>query len=276
MNAASSFTQPISAEPRVYCQVSPRKKSPWHIGHTATMAQAPLRVQTWKVDPRVVGPVTGRPDHRVHLHLGSVLRSVTARALEAPRSRAAGPRRRGRRSRLFGARADQRVPLLEPPSQPRLDGRRKDASSWLATRKDRVRAPAAAAATDECPLTRLATLCVAESSFGDLKAGVPTPDDEDRPPEAPGSGLRYPVACVWNRSRYGRLGKLRDVGPLERTGGDHHLVGGERPSVGGLSRKRPSSPRSSRLDLDGSTRSAAGRSPSVAVRGRRSPHPVVG
>ena len=124
MNAASSFTQPISAEPRVCCHVSPRKKRPGTSVTPRRWRSRPSASKTGSVDPRVVGAVAGRPDDRVDLELAAVVeRDRAPGRLHCARSQpdaVAAPE-------LSRARADQRLPAPQLAPEPRFDRRPEQA-----------------------------------------------------------------------------------------------------------------------------------------------------
>ena len=112
---------------------------PRHIGYSAAMAEASVRVEDRKVDPRVIGPVARRPDDGVDLDLAAVLE----------RNRAPGSTGRARLQldavltlELARARPDQRVPMLQPAVR-------------AATRRS-PRGCASSSATRRCPGPRVA------------------------------------------------------------------------------------------------------------------------
>ena len=72
MKAASSATKPSSAEPRVCCQERPRKYSPGTSVTPRRWRRRPVFGRHRQLDPRVVWPVAGRPDHGVDFQLATV------------------------------------------------------------------------------------------------------------------------------------------------------------------------------------------------------------
>ncbi len=197
-----------------------------NVRHPATVSQSPVGVKDRKVDPRVVGPVPGRPDDRADLELASVLETDCA----------PGGSRHTRlqldavaASELARARADQRVPVFQPVPEARLD-RLVDQA--------RLRQPPEEVAPGQPLRQRLLTGADREDDavrgrelLGDLEARVSAPDHEHGPlGHVTRSSVAGAVCLPDVRSEV--LGDLGDVRRLEWACRDDDLVGRDRPPVG--------------------------------------------
>ena len=114
------------------------------LGHAAPVHDRAALVEYRHVDPGVVEPEAGRPDHRADVELGAVAeRHRRAGGLEGPRVKLdAVAAQRAR------AGADQRVFVrLQPPADPRCRWSCGSARSCRGTRTGRGRGSAAAAAS---------------------------------------------------------------------------------------------------------------------------------
>ena len=223
MNSASSLTQPSSAEPRVCCQVSPRKYRPGTSVTPRRWRTRPSESKTGSVDPGVVGSVARRPDHGVDVELAAV---------------------RERRRRARGA-DDARLELdavgasssrgLEPISVSRSRSRRPSRDSTVLLMQPGLRQPPEEVAAEQ-PLRQR---CLPRADREVNRVGrrrAPWRSGSrccrrrrrGRFPRERRSAAGSPCCASGRRPARGRP-RTRARGRLERAGRDHDLVGLDRP-----------------------------------------------
>src|SRR5581483_4218525 len=192
-----------------------------HVGYSTSVSQSPVRVEDGQVDPGVVGPVAGGPDHHIYLELAIVLKTNGAPG--------AGDGARLQFDvvatlELASARSDQRVAVFQPSAQARLDCR---------VDQTRPRQPPEEVAAGEALRQRCLPRADRENDLvgagellGELKTSVPAADDEDC---ALGNIGRPPISRAVRLPDLGAevLGKGRNAWLLERAGGNNDLVGGD-------------------------------------------------
>src|SRR5919109_3192319 len=145
-----------------------------NVGHASAVTNAPVLIAHRRLDPRVVGAVARRPDHGVDVEVAAVG--------EADRASARGDDARLQVDavappELARARADQRVAILEPASDPGVDRFLDQA---------RLRQPPEEVASEEPLRQRLLPRADGEVNLvgrgellRDLVAGVTSADDDN-------------------------------------------------------------------------------------------------
>ena len=216
MWAASSLTQPNSADPRVCCQDRPTKCRPGE-AVTPRLCRRGRLVEHGGVDPPMVGPEAGGPDD------AATSRSAVGELTVDPAAATARPW-----SSTPCRRARRGVEPIRVSSRSASAGRCATPSSCGGA--PAVEVPEQVAPEDPLRQRRLARadrqvhLARSGQLLRDLEARVAAADDEDAPVRY---GLRRAVgrAVHLHDALVSSLGDRRDERQLERAGGDHHLVG---------------------------------------------------
>ena len=195
-----------------------------NVADAAAMTQTTVVAVDRQLDPRVVGPVARRPDHRVDLELAAVGEADRA-TLRADRAR---PHHDAVALHLARARPDQGVAAPRAPAEPRVDGLREQPE--LRQPPEEVAAEQALRQRRLARADREVNLAAAGQLLRDLEAGVAAAHDEHA---SFGQVRRSPVAGAVRLEDLGceAAGEGRHDRRLEWPGCDDHRVGANRPAV---------------------------------------------